>query len=281
MTHTRARNSWVYLVLAVSMIAPWYIGCMAPATPNPNADAPDIPPADTFVIDFSNFAGGGSDASARVAQALPGGNWVFAAASAGVWSGIITVTLAVPVGAFVESFNHEPVLQADGSWAWSYDAVVAGALYSARLEARGKGANIEWRMFISKAGEFTDVLWFTGQSNLLGTAGNWTLNRDPDNLEPFIRIDWNRNPTDQTADIRYTNIVPDGPENGGFIFYGVTGEAPFDAFYEIFNKGADRTTNIEWNRTSREGRVMDAVQFSDSDWHCWDASLQDAACDGS
>ena len=267
-------------IVALSVALPIPSGCTGPTTPDPNNLPPDIPPMGTFVIDFDDFQGdgGGGGESARIAQSIPGGDWLFAAANVGIWNTILTVTLAVPVAAFVESFNHEPTLQSDGSWAWSYDVLVGVMLYSARLEARITGANVNWEMYLSKSGEFTDVLWFTGESNLITTSGNWILNRDPDNLEPFIRIDWSIDPNDETGDVRYTNIVPDGADNGGFIFAGTTTDPEFDTFYELFNVTADNTTFIEWNRESKAGRVMDEAQYSDTDWHCWDEMLQNTEC---
>lgn len=277
MSSKSAAGVMMRVFLAATLIAPWHGGCAGPTAPT--VDAPDIPPVETFVIDFGDFDAGVAKAqNQRTAQAVPGGNWLFAAGSVAVWNILLTVTLAVPVAAFVESFNHQPVLQDDGSFAWSYDVNVAGVMHSARLEARGAGANIEWSMFLTKDGEFSNVLWFTGESNLLGTAGTWTLNRDPDNLEPFIRIDWTRDPSSGTGDIRYTNIVPNGPENGGFIFAARTNDDPFDRSYQIFNAGDDRTTSIEWHHLNKDGRVMDEVQFGDSEYRCWDTALQDAEC---
>jgi len=267
------------LAVALTMALPLQTGCTGPTNPDPNNMPPDIPPMGTFVIDFGDFQGGGGGAnSARVAQSIPGGDWLFAAANVGIWNTILTITLAVPVAAFVESFNHEPTLQNDGSWAWSYDVLVGVMLYSARLEGRITGANVEWKMFLSKSGEFTDVLWFTGESNLVTTSGNWILNRDPDNLEPFIRIDWTVDADDEIGDVRYTNIVPDSQDNGAFIFAGSTTDAEFDVFYEIFNANANNTTFIEWNRDSKAGRVMDEGQYSDTEWHCWDEMLQNTEC---
>ena len=64
-------------------------------------------------------------------------------------------------------------------------------------------------------------------------------------------------------------------ENGGYINYGITNETPYNAFYDIYNKGQDNHTNIEWNRTTKEGRVKDAQHFLDAVWHLWDSNLDD------
>ena len=77
------------------------------------------------------------------------------------------------------------------------------------------------------------------------------------------------------GDIKYTNIEPGGAENGGYIFYGKTTDTTYDAYYHIYNKGQDNLTEIEWNLTSKAGRIKDEKHYSDTDWHYWDENLDD------
>jgi len=276
-------RSRIAVLTCLTLIATLPLGGGCATNTPPAGEAPEIPPVSTFVIDFGDFSGGGTGKSRdgsfdpTTAQAIPGSHWGFAALNVAVWNTIITVTLAIPVAAFVESFNHEPVQQADGSWMWSYEVTVAGVVYTAVLTARTSGPNVAWEMLLSKEGEYADFEWFTGLSNLVGTEGTWQLNLNPNDPTPLVGIEWHRSLTDETADIQYTNIVPDGPENGGYIFYAIV-DGAFDAAYDIFNKGADNLTSIEWNRTTRDGRVMDEANFGDADWHCWDGNLQNADC---
>jgi hypothetical protein len=234
-------------------------------------------------MDFSDFSNQDNAKSILHRGEQAGGlfdheNWGFAATNVAVWNTIITIGLAVPVAAFLESFKHEPVQHPDGTWAWAYDVTVGGVGHSAELQAIAVDGDIHWTMLVSKDGAYTDFTWFTGVSNLPATEGTWTLNRSPEDLNPFIGIEWHRNPLKETGDITYTNIVPDGPENGGYISYGTTTGTPYDAFYDIYNKGLDNHTEIEWNRTTKEGRVKDPRHFGDDDWRCWDSDLIDVDC---
>ena len=95
----------------------------------------------------------------------------------------------------------------------------------------------------------------------------------PSDPTDLIRIDWRRNPSRNTSDIKYTNVVPGGPENGGYISYAVTGSTPYDRTYTIYNKGKNQTTYIEWNSATKEGRVKDAAHFRDDSWHYWNSEL--------
>jgi len=276
------RSSVGVLFLVAVMYGPG--GCTMPPGPS-NDEPPDIPPASTMVMDFSGFADEDTprvlpgDRDLRTAQVIEidNGNWRWAAIHVGVWSVLLTVGLAVPVAAFGESFKHQPEQMEDGTWIWSYDVVVSGITHSAELHALAVDGDIEWNMFITKDGFYESFNWFSGVSNLAGTSGTWTLNSSPDNPQPLLLIEWTRDAETDTGDIRYTNIVPDGAENGGYIFYGGS-DGDYDTFYEIYNAGADKLINIEWNLDTGDGRVKDPVHFGDDAWRCWTADQTDTDC---
>ncbi len=257
-------------------------GCTENATNGPEntAQAPDIPPKSTFVMDFDAFPvekqmlnkTGGTD------KILSHQNWGWAVINVGVWNTFITVGLAVPVAAFAESFNHDPEPQSDGSWIWRYDVKAAGVTYTAKLQATTRADGIQWDMYISKENAYEDFKWYTGHSDFLRTAGTWTVYKDPRDPVQCLQIEWHRNPAQKTADIRYENITPGDPENGGYIFYGVTNDAPLDAFYNIYAKSKDNLVDIQWNLDDHNGQIRDPQHFKDADWHCWDVNLADIDC---
>ena len=269
--------------------------CLTATTPG----APPIPPVSSFLMDFDDFNSEAEAASATIsteqsiqlASFTTGNddvypldeyaigdkeNWNFAAFNVGVWSTIVLVGLAVPVAAFVESFNHVPQQQADYSWVWSYDVQVGLATYTGELHGKYKEDEngVRWDMYISRQGEYEDFHWYYGESNLPATEGFWIIKNKPSDPTDLLRIDWERDLAGGTYSITYTNIVPGGPENGGYIAHGAripSDDSPYDRFYEIYNKGADNLTNIEWDSTTREGRAKAPHYFGDDEWHCWDA----------
>ena len=184
----------------------------------------------------------------------------------------------IPVAAFVESFNHSPEQQPDYSWVWSYDVPVNNVDYTAELHGRFIDNGVRWEMYLSKEGEYSDFPWYYGESDLPATEGFWILKNNPNDPTDLLRIDWHRDIADGTSDISYTNIVPGGPENGGYIRYEVTTDTLHDRKYEIFNKGKDNTTYIEWDSTTLAGGVKDEQHFGDNDWHCWDDEHRDCDC---
>jgi len=244
-------------------------------------DAPQLPPEESFIIDFSDF-NDNSDTLKSSKSALSYQHWGTAFLKTGAWNLIIAVTGAVPVAAFRESFRHKAVYEGENTWAWSYDYTIGSATYSARLTGKIlETGEVKWEMYISKAafiGGYTNFKWYEGVASLYRTSGYWTLYQSPTEDHELIRIDWTRDWDKNTGDIKYTNVVPGGDENGGYISYGIVDDPVFDAFYKIYNKGQDNLTDIEWHRTTKEGRIKDPKTFGDELWHCWDTLLVDTDC---
>ncbi len=248
-------------------------GCGSEEVPGILAEPPDIPPTSTFLMDFDDFQGAETLQLGAARQ-----NWTYAALNVLVWNVVLTVAMAIPTASFIAAFGHPPVLHTDGTWVWSYNFYVNEVLHLAELHGRVDGEEVTWNMYISREGAFTDFLWYTGVSDVEATEGTWTIYSNPDEAETLIRIDWHRDPAESTADVTYTNIIPDDAHNGDYISNGITGGAPYDAYYDIYNTVEDNYTGVEWNRTGKQGRVMDPDHFGDSDWHCWDGLLEDIEC---
>ncbi len=264
-------------VLFISILLLW--GCTGKEGTAPVEPAPEIPPASTLIMDFAAFDTSGQLPKAGGFSALQqDGNWRWAALKVGVWNALILLNFALPVAAFGESFRHEPSLQDDGSWLWSYNFGIGN---SAKLRARLQNGEVHWEMQITRPNQFTDFTWFTGVSNLTATEGTWRLFAAPNNPVPYIDVVWHRNPGAGTADIQYTNVLPGHPGNGGYIFYGIINDPEFNAVYNIFHIETNNLSNIAWNRTDFHGRIKDPQHFGDADWHCWDTrdnGLADIPC---
>jgi hypothetical protein len=275
----RSSASWLSLLAIMAMILP--MGCSDDESTSPEVtEAPEIPPTTTMLIDFSNFTSEPFVASPGNGMLEPMTNqhWGWAALNVVWWQTAITVWLAIPVATFVESFNHEPELQEDGTWVWSYSVTVGSNVYTAALHGRFGGLGTQWEMYISKAGEYTDFLWYRGEADILLTEGWWLMYESPDVPVELLDIDWHRYLETQTGDIRYTNVKPGHADNGGYISYGTTTGTTYDAFYDIYNIGEDNHTDVEWHRMNQNGRVRDPDHFGDNEWYCWDENLEDTEC---
>jgi len=240
--------------------------------------APTIPPVETFVIPFENFGTGGL----TLFDTGNHSNWDYAALTVGFWSVVGVVGLAVPVAAFRASFHNIPLQQNDGSWLWTYSVNVGGSIYTAKLHAQFTTEvipeGVHWTMNISKAGEYQDFLWYWGECDLPATEGFWILKQSPTNSTDLLQIDWSRNISAGTYAVKYTNIVPGGPENGGYIDTQYTKGTPYDYIWDLYNKGQNNHTYIEWSSTTGKGRVKDFQHFGNYDWHCWNSTRINVAC---
>jgi len=268
----------VYLLLVLAIVVLGVTGC------SDTSGAPTLPPIESFLIPFETLIANGTSAFASLSEQetvpLAGNqsNWNYAASTVGFWYTVIAVGLAVPVAAFRESFHHTPVEQPDGSWVWSYSIVLGSAVYTAKLRGQFIAEGVRWEMRISKAGEYEDFLWYYGEHRLPATEGFWILKLSPANPIDFLRIDWSRNISAGTYTIKYTNIVPGGPENGGYIDFQYTKDVPYDYTCDIYNRGEDNHTCIEYSSSTGEGRVKDFKHFGDNEWHCWDSDRMNVTC---
>lgn len=247
--------------------------------------APELPAPESFIMSFEGYEQ--ADTS-NLPQTNTGGNlnptyrnWFYSATNVVVWNVVLTVNLVVPVASFHEAFKHQAVFQGDGVWLWSYNFTDDfGQTFRARLfgEIVSNDA-IQWDMYISKVGGFTDVHWYSGLTSENGNKANWTLNHQPNNPETFLQIDYEKNSTGLEV-IRYTNIIPNNVNNGDFIEHrkGIGAAENFDRAYDIFKMEKDNLLEINWDATNKNGRVKDAMKFGDEEWHCWNQFLQDTDC---
>lgn len=266
------------LVFSFMALALMLAGC-GDDNPVESESPPELPPQSSMIMDFNDFQDGNEaplhpDGITTAQSRL---HWGRSALLVGVWNIVLTVTLAVPVASFVAAFQNAPVRQGDGSWSWTY-SFNAGGTHTAVLNGKIVEADVQWKMTISKTGDYTNFEWYTGVSRLDGTEGTWTLNLDPDNPTPFLYIEWEHNYADSTASLKYTNIIPGNAENGAYIHYGITADTTYDLFYDIYGKGLDNLTKIQWNYETKAGRIQDEHYYSDTDWHCWDENLDDIDC---
>ena len=269
-------------LIAVVTLLTIFSGCEKKGNP------PALPPVETMKIDFSNFTTVAKSAEIIATDAavkgVGNGNYQYASTVARFWNSILTVNLAIPVAAFAESFNHSAVYLDKKSWQWSYNVTVAGATYKARLTGLIRDNDVKWEMYISKEGigAFAEVLWFDGTSTLDGKSGQWNLYNKTDALvtEPLLQIDWTRT-NDTVGSVKYTYIKNDSA-NGSYIEYGLT-SSPLNAFYNIhlYESTYLRTfvdVFIEWSTTTHNGHVKAFYQYTDNDWHCWNANGNDVVC---
>ena len=263
-----------YTTLAILLFAVAFSGCEKDNDPK----APDLPPIGTFVMDFNDFIGSKSVSGAEDAKGPATANWGWAASNVLVWNTVLTINLIVPVASFYEAFDHKGIYEGDNEWSWTYNFMAGGVSHKAELHGTLTETQVLWEMYISKENVFTDFPWYSGSHNILRTEGQWVLNGSPEAPAAYLQIDWTRGENDNSADIKYMNIVAGSNYYESYIEYGRTNEVPLDLFYDIYDSSIQNLVEIEWSESTKEGRVKDAEHFYDMLWHCWDNVLQDTDC---
>lgn len=259
----------IFLALSVSLFS---------CKKDKDEPAPDLPPSSTMVMNFGNFEDTTGNGKMLDTTKI---NFVHAATNVYWWSLVVTLHAVVPVAAFQEALNQNASYDSNSkTWTWEYNTNVSvWGQYNCRLEAKLVGSNVQWEMYISKSGLYTDFLWYSGLSAVDGTNGTWRLYQNPTSTKnAYMDILWHRN-TNGTEDIKYTNIVPGSNQNGSYIEYGTTQVDPnYNAFYNIYGIANNNLLEVKWNTQIKEGRVKDGSKFNDADWHCWDNSFTNTTC---
>ncbi|MCB9087179.1 MAG: hypothetical protein H6628_02475 [Calditrichae bacterium] len=145
---------WKSLALMLTTALVLASGCNSTTEPDPSEEGtpPEIPPLNTFVLDFSDF----DTTNSILPKVIPGDpeallftrqNWGWAALNVGIWNAVITLNIAVPIAAFGHSFSHDPVAE-DGKWFWRYNFTALGVQHSAELSAAAIQGGIRWEMRI-------------------------------------------------------------------------------------------------------------------------------------
>lgn len=248
-----------------------------------HGNPPELPPAGSMMIDFSNFETG---SKSDIPMAMPKGsqtsNWEFAAGVAFIWNSIIYTTLAVPVKSFQLAADYKASYVDNDTWQWSYSATVLNITYKARLTGQIMTNDIQWKMYITREGTggFNEFLWFEGTSKKDGTSGQWTLNLSPQSQVPVLQIDWTKT-GEAIGTIKFTYIKTGDAFKDSYIEYGLTTNT-LNAFYNIHYYNSTYLQfydlNVEWSTSLHNGKVKCPAFFGNANWYCWDSNHINITC---
>ena len=264
------------LILISVLLAGSFISCK-----KDKGDPPVLPPAESMLIDFTNFTS--NTKSAEIDFASKGTenlNWETAAFIAGTWRLILVTTLAIPVASFKVAVDQDPVYLSDKKWQWSYNVNAAGASYKARLTGEIRASDVLWEMYVTGEGSnaFAEFKWFEGTSKLDGSGGQWILSESNLVQTPILKIDWTKSGT-AIGNVKYT-YMKSGSSSGAYIDYGLT-SASLNAFFKIYyynnSLGRFSDVDIEWSTSSKIGRIKSS-DYLDGLWQCWDANRVNVTC---
>lgn len=243
----------------------------------PVEDRPELPPLESLAMSFSDFNAARGDTKASGEPHL---HFNYAFSSLAFWSGASALTMALPVAAYTYALQQGVEYLGDESWEWAYGFQWSGLDYTATLTAtRINNEEFDLEMIIaSSADPEQGVRWFDGVVRYDHTRADWSIYKSG-SIE-MLEIAWTKDFELGDASLLYTYVEPQVLETGSYIKYEYAPLEAYDASFTVaLSKG---TTLVQWNTTSKEGRVQDEERFGDAEWMCWDSlenGLVDKVCD--
>lgn len=244
-------------------------------------DPPLLPPYASMVIDFSNFTSQKKSAGfTSDTKGTESSTWEFAASVAGVWNTLISQTIEIPLASFESASGYNAAYVSENLWQWSYDFIVDGVAYKAKLKGQISTNSVTWKMYLSKdvTGGYTDFLWIEGTSKTDGSGGQWIFKESPQSVAPIFQTDWTKS-GDEVTSVKYTYVKADTSKDSFINYHSVT-TGNFDVGYNIhFSDDMYSDSEIEWNITTRDGRLKCIDYLQDENWYCWDTNKINKLCD--
>ncbi|MDF1699251.1 MAG: hypothetical protein P1U56_25575 [Saprospiraceae bacterium] len=245
-----------------------------------NLAAPSIPPTDVFTIPTQTF--GIAEDQTIATTRNDKSNWVHAGLNVLVWNTVVFVNTAIPIAAFGHSFNYESEFIGDLTWQWKYEYQAPPANGSTKYDVTLTGQyinnleDVAWKMVVQEAGTSNEIVWYEGIVKANHSEGSFTVNRYPQNPEPYVTLSFNKDFDKDNVTIRFTNVIPNDPGNGDFIEWMAEPTGEYDRHYDVSTDG--NLIEIEANELEKNGRVKDPKHFEDEEWHCWDTNQKNIDC---
>ena len=239
---------------------------------------PELPPSSSMSVNLGNFPQNGGG---RVDATDGSGNYAFAALNVGIWQTIIGASIIIPAAAFEaatdQSFQYS---ESEGKWISEYSVNAGGQAIDAELLAEVTGETVIWEMYLSVDGQFDRFLWFSGESRVDNSGGEWVLYASPQRPVEVLTIDWDRVEGDAVNSL-FTLVDADNSKSSSYIEYGLTTEAGFSHFYDVSisdSEGDDYDMFIYFDEETKVGKVKSNAYFGDDNWRCWDDTFEDTDC---
>lgn len=243
----------------------------------PEENRPELPPVESMMMSFSDFNEAIGDTKANGEPHL---HFNYAFTSLAFWSGASALTMALPVAAYGYALEQGVEYLGENSWEWAYSFQWSGLDYTATLTAtRINNEEFSLEMHLATSAEPENgVRWFDGVVRYDHTKANWNIYKDG-SIE-VLEIAWAKDFELGDASLLYTYVEPEKLETGSYLRYDYAPLEAYDASFEVSRSTG--TTLIQWNTSSKEGRVQDEARFGDAEWNCWDSlanGLADKSCE--
>lgn len=227
----------------------------------PIGTAPDLPPANTLLMEFETFAL--TDARLQSFQ-----NAVRAGSHIVSWRQFVREDHAIPLNALLSINDKVPEKEGE-RWKWSYEFTALNNTYSADLYGVASSEGSDWEFYVSQSGVFSQELMLKGSVAQDRRSGTWALYDTGGVQAPSLEVKWTLNDQLEVQRMTYSHL------DISSITYELS-EGNDDASYKLTNNG--NHVSINWNRTKKDGEIVDPAFFQDEQSHCWNVNFEDIDC---
>ena len=268
---------FLLLTLAGLVVA----GCGSDATKPAVSAAPDLPPTDSWNIDFSAFDQAGALAPFETQGAMATttrANFLNAALRVAFVRTAAVIVLTPPSLAFAAAIHAQPTAAGDSTWLWTYSWTdSANQALAIHLTGRVHPDHVDWELRLTNPNAdppLQGFLWYSGESSLLSFSGYWILNKNVGGeAVPVARIDWTRSAPGNRS-LAFENLE-EGSENAGDTMTYEVQTPSASLIYHDASSSVDSA--IAWNFLTGAGSIQ-VPDYNDGEPACWDAQRDDVAC---
>lgn len=235
---------------------------------------PQLPPANSMQMDFSNFQ---NNQKSESAATLSTNNFTKAAGAAMLMKGVVELNLAIPRILLKAAQNANSQLNDSGKWEWKFSKNADGNTFSVRLVAsRTDNNKVNWDFYVSSSNlGLNDQLFFSGTTSADGSSGIWTYYslKNANSQEAVSQINWTVN-GDNDISLKLEVKSDRNNNQGDYIEYSFDGTLKTATYYDA---SSDETTKMQINVNTHAGYII-TPNYNNGDKACWDKDFQDTTC---
>jgi len=192
------------------------------------------------------------------------------------WKAFLEDSIAIHQAIIENALQTDFDFQKEKTWLSSFSFNIGTSdMYSAKFFGTTDADTVLYKTFLSYD-TISEIIYLDGTAYEDAKIGEWILNKSKvDEYEyvssKIMSISWDFS---DNKHIKFVNNQA-GSYNLNYIYYVDSVDNEYDAYLDVYDKGNENHSFIQWNKTQNNGRVKDNLRFSNDEWHYWDIDFQD------
>jgi hypothetical protein len=238
--------------------------------------APHLPAVDPFMLNLTSFEQASNFPlfDSIILNDSVYYNFRKAILSTYYWDSVYVKCLFAPFAVIPLAYYHEPVSLSGNSWEWTItftDTINTGNYKASLISVMLQNNQVQWSLYLSETGVFTNFLWGVGISDVNGYSGTWTFKESPDSADNLLLIEWKQNSFSKCF-----NIKKGDSYYNSSISYQISPVAANDSLTLNSVLILSGNSTLEWNTNTYWGHIKNSLLFTvnSNNWHCWKSNYQ-------